>query len=515
MYYRLLLLLLCALLTADAGAQPAPSKPNIVIFLADDMGYSDLGCYGGEIRTPNLDKLAKNGLRFTQFYNTARCWPSRAAILTGYYAQQVRRDSPFGIPNSGGGKRPEWARLLPDFLKPQGYRSYHSGKWHIDGLSIASGFDRSYRIEDHDRHFNPQLHFEDDKPLPPVAPNSGYYSTTAIADFAIKTLAEHAEKHRESPFFSYIAFLSPHFPLMAPPEDVAKYRDRYRKGWDVLRAERLERMKRMGVVNCELSARTPGVPAWDSLSREERNMWQARMAVHAAMVDRMDAEIGRVIAQLKRMGAYKNTLILFLSDNGASAENVLRGDGNDPKAAPGSAKSFLCLEPGWAGLSNAPLRKSKIFVHEGGISTPLIAHWTQGIRAKGEFRRAPAHLIDILPTILELVGGKKPTTWKESVIPPAPGRSFASAFASDVALPRDCLWWFHSNNRAIRVGDWKLVSSELYGAWELYNLATDRSETCDLAGLYPERVAELEKLWRRKKREFRALAEQPDKEARK
>lgn len=510
MFNRLFCCLIFLSVALGALAQPAHSKPNIVIFLADDMGYSDLGCYGGEIHTPNLDRLAKDGLRFTQFYNTARCWPSRAAILTGYYAQQVRRDTPPGVPQGGGGVRPTWARLIPDFLKPLGYRSYHSGKWHVDGLSVAGGFDHSYRIEDHDRHFNPQLHFEDDKQLPPVMPNSGYYSATAIADHAIKCLAEHAETHADSPFFSYVAFISPHFPLMAPPEDIAKYNNRFRKGWDTLREERLERMKRLGIVNCELSTRTPEVPAWNTLTKEERTMWQARMAVHAAMVDRMDAEIGRVIAQLKSMGTYDNTLILFLSDNGASAERLVRGDGNDPKAAPGSAKSFLCLEPGWANLSNTPLRKSKIFVHEGGISTPLIAHWTKGISAKGELRRNSAHLIDILPTIMEVAGSKKPETWEGQALPPAPGRSFASVFAKDDTLTHDYLWWFHADNRAIRVGEWKLVSTGLDGSWELYNLETDRSEMHNLAAIYPERAKEMERVWSEKMEAFRALANQPD-----
>ncbi len=493
---------------AAARAQIAPAKPNILIILADDMGYSDLGSFGGEAQTPNLDGLAKNGLRFTQFYNTARCWPSRAAILTGYYAQQVRRDNIPGVKIAGpAGIRPAWGRLLPDFLRPLGYRSYHSGKWHIDGTPLEGGFDRSYRLEDTDRYFNPKVHFEDDIRLPPVPPDSGFYLTTHIADHAIKCLKEHADKYADKPFFEYLAFTSPHFPLHALPEDIAKYKDRFRDGWDKLREERLKRMKSLGIVDCELSERTPGVPAWDTLSAEEKDQWQIRMSIHAAMVDRMDQEIGRVLDQLRAMKAMDNTLIFFLSDNGASAEKVLRGDGNDPTAPPGSAKTFLCIEPGWANFANTPLRRSKIFVHEGGISTSLIVHWPAGISAKGEFRRNPGHVTDLVPTILEAAGGKKPDMWNGRPIPPAPGHSLLPAFAKDGSVDHEYLWWYHSDNRAIRMGDWKLVSAGLDSPWELYNLSTDRSETHDLSGQYPEKVKELADAWMSRLDEFRGLAE--------
>src|SRR4051812_24522100 len=242
------------LLTPAAGRAAEPARPNVLLILSDDMGFSDAGCYGGEIATPNLDALAKNGLRFTQFYNTARCWPSRAAVLTGYYAQQVRRDTVPGVKSGSQGVRPEWARLLPEMLKPLGYRSYHSGKWHVDGLPLANGFDHSYSLNDHNRHFAPQQHTEDDKPLPAADPKGGYYSSTAIADHAIKCLKEHAAKYPDRPFFEFLAFTAPHFPLQAPAEDVAKYRRAYFAGWDAMRPERFERQKGLHMAGASLSA---------------------------------------------------------------------------------------------------------------------------------------------------------------------------------------------------------------------------------------------------------------------
>ena len=248
---RNLICLVLLLYFAPLSILSAAERPNVLLIMADDLGFSDLGCYGGEIETPNLDGLAAGGLRFTQFYNTARCWPTRAALLTGYYAQQVRRDT---LPGLRRGNRPAWARLLPDMLEPLGYRSYHSGKWHIDGMPLETGFHRSYYLRDQGRFFNPKIHFEDDVKLPEVKPNSGFYGTTAIADHAIRCLKDHAENHADKPFFHYLAFTAPHFPLHALPEDIARYRDRYRTGWDVIRAEHWQRIKQLGIVDAELSA---------------------------------------------------------------------------------------------------------------------------------------------------------------------------------------------------------------------------------------------------------------------
>jgi arylsulfatase len=502
------------------------ARPNILLIVADDLGFSDPGCYGGEIATPNLDALAKGGLRFTQFYNTARCWPSRAAILTGYYAQQVRRDTVPGVKSGAQGTRPPWAVLLPEMLKPLGYRSYHSGKWHVDGKPLQNGFDRSYSVEDHDRHFTPRRHTEDDKPLPPVGAGAHYYSSTAIADHAIAHLKEHAAKYPRQPFFEFLAFTAPHFPLQAPAEDVARYRKTYVPGWDLLRDARWQRLRELKIGGAALSRveRDLGPPyafpdalkklgprevnrplPWESLSTAQREFQADKMAVHAAMVDRMDREIGRVLDQLRAMGAMDNTLIFFLSDNGASAEIMVRGDGHDPDAACGTGATFLCLGPGWSTMCNTPFRRHKTWVHEGGIATPLIVHWPRGIAARGELRHTPGHVIDLVPTVLETAGGKGPEARNGRRIPLAPGKSLVPVFARDGTVERDSLWWLHEGNRALRVGNWKLVAAR-DGPWELYDLSSDRSESDDLAGARPEAVRELAAVWRKQFGEYCALA---------
>jgi arylsulfatase len=520
--------ILALILSSGVAFTAEPARPNVLLILADDMGFSDSGCYGGDIRTPNLDALAANGLRFTQFYNTARCWPSRAAILTGYYAQAVRRDAMPGVPGSGGrGVRPQWAPLLPEMLKPLGYRSYQSGKWHVDGKPTENGFDHSYVLDDHNRNFNPRNISEDDKALPAVPPGTGYYTTTAFADHAIKCLKEHAEKYADRPFFEYLAFTVPHFPLQAPPEDIARYKDKYLKGWEVAREDRFARQKKEGIVNTTLSAleREVGPPyafpaeiaklgpgevilplPWTELTTVQREFQATKMAIHAAMVDRMDQEIGRVLAQVKAMGAMENTLVLFLSDNGASAEIMVRGDGNAPGAAPGSAESFLCLGPGFSSAANTPFRRHKTWVHEGGIATPLIVQWPKGIAARGELRHNPGHLIDLVPTIIEIAGGKPLTTWEGKPVPPAPGKSLVPVFAKDGAVTHEYLWWMHEANRALRVGDWKIVAAGKDSPWELYDLGTDRAESVNLAGKQPERVKEMAATWEKRTEEFRTLA---------
>ena len=507
-------------------AADAPRRPNVVLILADDLGYSDVGCYGGEIITPNLDALAKNGLRFTQFYNTARCWPTRGALLTGYYAQAIRRDTLPGIQSGSGGTRPPWAKLLPDMLRPMGYRSYHSGKWHIDGKPMQNGFDHSYHLEDAGRFFGPRKHFDDDQPLPQPAADSGYYSTVAIADHAIKCLREHSAKHSDRPFFSYVAFLSPHFPLHALPEDIARYKKKYAAGWEAARQARWERIQKLGLVKGSLSAieRDVGPPydfpeaikklgpgevnrplPWSALTPEQQQFQATKMSIHAAMVDRMDREIGRIVAQLKAMKQLDNTLLFFLSDNGASAEMMVRDDGHDPAAEPGSAKTHLCLGPGWSNVANTPFRRHKTWVHEGGISTPLIVHWPAGIKTLGELRNNPGHVVDVVPTILEVATGEDASFKKDDSKPPYHGKSLLPVLTQDNSVERNSLWWSHEGNRAIRAGDWKLVAAK-NESWELYDLTADRSESSNLAVKHSDKVAELARLWETKEAEFRKLA---------
>jgi len=491
-------------------------RPNVVLILADDLGFSDLGCYGGEIPTPHLDALASGGLRYTQFYNTARCWPSRAAALSGFYAQQVRRDTVPGVPSGTNGKRPSWAKLLPEYLKDLGYRSYHSGKWHVDGKPLASGFERSYRLDDHDRYFAPRFHSEDDVELEPVPTNSNYYATTAIADHAIRCLKDHAIRFQDRPFFSFVAFTAPHFPVQAPASDVERHRNRYLSGWDLLREERWGRIRSSGLVSGSLPPleREIGPPyefpaalkslganevnrplPWAELSSSQRRFQADKMAVHAAMVDRMDQEIGRIVQQLRIMGHLEDTLLLFLSDNGASAEMMVRGDGHQPDAVCGTGATFLSIGPGWSSLANTPFRRHKTWVHEGGIATPFIAHWPQGITQKGSLRKTPGHLIDLVPTVLELAGGNWPEKDHPTEMPKPPGLSLVRTFAHDTDLKREALWWQHEGNRALREGDWKIVAAGTNSPWELYNLVQDRSETINLASRHPERLQAMAARW--------------------
>ncbi len=494
------------------SAQAAPSQkqpPNFLILLADDMGFSDAACYGGEISTPNLDQLAKDGVRFTQAYNTSRCWPTRASLLTGYYPQHVQRDSLPGLPETGGvrGIRPPWASLLPALLKGAGYKSYHSGKWHIDQTPLAGGFEHSYLLEDQDRYFGPKKHSLDGVQLPEV--KEGYYATTTIADRAVDFLKQHAEQTPKAPFLAYVAFTAPHFPLQASPEDIAKYKGRFDEGSDVLREARLKRLSGMGILpNAELSEPTAPAKNWGDLSTQERVNFTTRMEIHAAMIERMDEEIGRILQQLKAMGAQENTVVLFLSDNGASAESLVRGDGNQPGAPAGSAQSYLCLEGQGANLANTPLRYSKKFVHEGGISTPLIVRWPTGIKGKGELRDRPVHVVDIAPTLMKLANVAWPKTLGETAVPAADGVDIAGVIKENKPLAQRGIWWSHEGNCAFRLGDWKWVGIPGRPS-ELYYIKADRSETRDLAHANEERVVEMESQWLKMAKRFQQDVRQP------
>jgi arylsulfatase A-like enzyme len=506
-----------------AFSQSRDRKPNFVVILADDMGYSDAGCYGGDIDTPNIDKLAAGGLRFTQAYSTARCGPSRDCLLTGYYAQQTAADI------MTPGSTPEWTRFLPEYLKPQGYRTYHSGKWHIKFKALGgTGFDHSYMLLDENRYFAPRLQHLDEQPLPEVKPGDNFYVTKAIGEHGVRFLQQHAAERANDPFFLYLAFTSPHFPLHALQEDIDLYKDRFGEGWDAAREKRFQRMRRMGLVNCELSPLEAGerpswstpdkelfdkigpgevtrAVAWSTLTPEQKKFQRTKMAIHAAMITRMDREIGRVVEQLRQMNQLDNTVILFLSDNGASAEQIIRGDGHDASAAPGSRASYLCLGPGWASAANTPFRLHKSYVNEGGIASPLIVHWPAGIREKGALRHDPCHFIDVLPTLVNLAGGN-PTTATPGA-PTLPGRSLVPAFAKSGTISREYLYFNHSNNRAIRVGDWKLIATGKSGPWELYDLSRDRSEQQNLISGQADRAAKLSKLWQDRDTEFVSVRE--------
>jgi arylsulfatase len=390
------------------------------------------------------------------------------------------------------------------------------------------GFDRSYWSQDWDRYFSPVQHFENDELAPPVKPDSGYYATTAMADYAIRCLKDHAAKFPDRPFFQYLAFFAPHFPLHAPPEDVARYRDRYLAGWDAVREQRWRRLKAAGMVQYDMApldqTLSPryfktnllnqvgagesryAVP-WKELTPEQQRFQATKMAIHAAMVDRMDREIGRVLDQVRAMGAMEDTVVLFLSDNGADATLLVRGDGHDPSAPPGAWNTFLCLGPGWASSSNTPFRRHKVWVSEGGISTPLIAHWPKGIRTPGELRQNVGHVIDIVPTFLELAGVQPGDTWNGTKPPALPGRSLVPAFARDGGMDREYLFFHHEGNRSLRMGDWKLVSAREDGnVWELFDLSNDRCEKVNLAAQQPERMRQMASKWQELEDLFRQQA---------
>jgi len=518
----------CALFSANILAS---ERPNVVVILADDLGYSDLGSQGSEIPTPNLDRLAARGVRFTQAYNTGRCLPSRAALLSGYYAQQINRDT-FASGDTPG-RRPAWAHLLPRYLRDAGYRSYMSGKWHLDGTPRAAGFDHALNTVNDSppgNYFSTLGVTDDDRPVPAEAP-AGYYSSTAIVDHAIACLREHTRLHAGRPFFSYIAFRAPHYPLQAPVEDIARHKGRYDAGWDALRDARYSRQQALGLLapglstverelgpwrppsGALLSTLGPGevtsTPAWETLTAAQRRFQAAKMEVYAAMIDRIDREVGRLVAELEAQGNLENTLILFASDNGSEASfGAPRfSHRHDPAAAPGGGDTYLSLGPGWSAAANTPFRRHKIWVHEGGISTPFFAHWPRGIANPGTCRVAPIHFVDIVPTALELAGipSVRDNADLAAGAPPFTGRSFVSLLRSDVPERTRVLWWLHEGNRALRVGDWKIVSTR-GGRWELYDLATDRIETKDLAAAQPERVAALAAEWEALSTSYRPAA---------
>jgi arylsulfatase A-like enzyme len=498
-----LLVALATLPQPAHGAPAAPSKPNFVVILVDDMGFSDIGCYGSEIPTPNLDKLAAGGVRFTQFYNTGRCCPTRASVLTGLYPHQAG----VGHMTEDGGTPGYRGRLndrcvtMAEVLGGAGYFTAMSGKWHVGQnhgvVPWERGFQRSLNSPAGGFYFaagKQQRLFLNGKALADDAPElpKNWYSTDLYTDFGIKFVDEALAAQK--PFLLYLAFNAPHFPLQAPAEDIARFRGKYKVGWDKLREQRHARQKELGVVDKSwpLSPRPELVAAWDTLSAADKDRFDNIMAIYAACVAHMDGAVGRLVAALKQRGVLDNTLILFMSDNGGNAESGPRGrlEGD----APGAVGSTVFCGQSWATLENTPFRRYKHFNHEGGISTPLIAHWPAGIAARGELRQQPGHLVDVMATCVDLAGAKYPAEFHGHPVQPMEGRSLAPAFANQ-PIQREAIYWEHEGNAAIRAGDWKLVRMGRNGAWELYDLKADRTEQHDLAAAQPDRAAKLAAQW--------------------
>lgn len=483
-WFRSLLWLALVLATAPivsaAGAEEAP-RPNIVLIMADDLGFADIGSYGGEIETPNLDRLAGGGLRFSQFYNTAKCHSSRVSLLTGLYCFQAGDASL----NRGA--------TLAEVLGEAGYFTAMSGKWHLKKQPTDRGFHRyfghlsgmtDFFVGDNTFRLNgePFNDFDED-----------FYTTDVMTDYGIQFIDEARET--DKPFFLYTAYNAPHYPLQAPQEDVEKYRGKYKQGWDKLREQRFARQKELGIIDpsTKLSPRPDYIPAWQDLSDEDRDWEDFRMATYAAMVDRLDRNIGRLVEHLKQQDLLDNTLIMFCSDNGACPFERTK----DSSKMPWQARSFWTYDAGWAHAGNTPFRWYKQNQHEGGISSPMIAHWPQGLTAEaGSITHQPGHLIDFMGTVIELGQAKYPQPSEGKPIEPLMGKSLVPIFRGETRPGHDWLYFQFTNNRAIRQGDHKLVSAR-GGQWELYDLSRDRSETNDLAGQHPELVEKLSALWHR------------------
>ncbi|MGI9303982.1 MAG: arylsulfatase, partial [Gammaproteobacteria bacterium] len=500
------------------------NRPNVLLILNDDMGYSDIGCYGGEIDTPNLDRLARKGLRFSQFYNSPRCSPSRASLLTGLYPHQTGigiLTYPTG-PEGYAGDLNRNCVTIAEVLGAHGYRTCLSGKWHVssnlveptDSWPMQRGFDEFFgTIIGAGSFYHPNtLTRGNDNIEDEAGQDDAFFYTDAISDQAAAYIRGNRANHPDRPFFQYVAYTAPHWPLHAHDEDIAKYKGRFDAGWDQLREARLIRMIEAGIIDTDwrLTDRDPSQPAWENA---ENKVWLLRcMEVYAAQVDRMDQGIGRIVEALEETGQLDNTLILFLSDNGACAEDIpenvaveqlvnelmiarshtRNGEkvvlGNTPEIMPGPENTYQSYGTAWANLSNTPFRLYKHWTHEGGVSTPLICHWPHGIEEPGGLRHTPAHLPDIMATILDITGAQYPEEFAGHRIPPAQGHSLAPVFADDHLSPRP-LFWEHEGNAAVRVGRWKLVR-EYPGPWELYDMEADRTEMTNVADGYPEIVEE-------------------------
>ncbi len=488
-----ILLILCVSLPVSA-VEP---KPNIILIMVDDMGYSDIGCYGGEVSTPNIDMLAKDGLRFTQFYNTAKCHTTRAELLTGNYAYQI------------GDQAMQYGATFGEVLRTVGYRTLIAGKWHQSPLPTTRGFDRYYGLADGCcNFFNPGLKarkgegdpgrkgktrvrrwaIEDKVIMGYTNPDPKFYTTDAFTTYAIDRLEEY--KGEDKPFLLYLPYTAPHYPLHAWPEDIAKYRGKYKAGWDVIREKRFERMKKMGIIgeNHKLTPRAS--KAWDELSEKQKDEEDLKMAVYCAMIDRVDQNLGRLFATVKELGEWDNTLIVFLTDNGACPEQP----NTTPNIPPGPVESYRTVSVGWANASNTPYRKFKSTDYEGGTRTPFIAHWP-GVIKPGTMTGQVGHIIDISATFMDITGAAYPKQIDGRKTKPPVGLSLLPIFQGKQREPHKEIYWRFNRANAVRQGDLKAIRAGK--SWELYDLKADPTETKNLAGKHPGKTKELAEMWER------------------
>ncbi len=506
------------------------SRPNIILIMADDLGYSDLGCYGGEIKTPNLDRLAENGLRMTQLYNTARCCSTRASLLTGLYPHQAgvgAMTADNGLPGYRGFLTDRCVTLA-QVLGESGYQTFLSGKWHLRGKGNPDctptnrGFDEFYvHFKAYASFYRPDIFERHPADQPKRKYPSDFYATDAITDYALDFI-EQARGH-ENPYFLYLSYNAPHFPLQAPKEAIDRYIATYERGWDKIREERYARMLELGIIPAEFELSPRGhvskvpnrnktspyydqqIPVWKSLPENRKADLVRRMATYAAMVEIMDRNIGRVISDLKDNQELDETLLVFLSDNGACAEWDPYGFDNNPYPQNklyeneallemGQKGTFHSYGTGWANACNTPFRLYKHYNHEGGISSPFILHWPKGMARAGEIDRQPAHLVDLSATLLEIGEAHYPESWEGKPILPLSGTSLKPVLEGKMLSERP-LFFEHEGNRAVRLGKWKLVWTNYTKAWELYDIDVDRSELNDLSSTNPKRVQEMDALW--------------------
>ncbi len=488
-------------------------RPNVLLVMADDMGFSDLGCYGSEIGTPNLNSLAEGGLRFTSFYNSARCCPTRASLLTGLHPHQAGIGQMVNDRSAEKGKAylghlNDECVTLAEVLKTAGYATYMSGKWHVGeehpNWPMDRGFERHYGLISGGMNYfditkakapNVKRRFSNENE-DYTPPSEGFYVTDAFTDYAVERITEHDST--ESPFFLYLAYTAPHWPLHALPEDIAKYEGRYIDGWPALRRERYRRLIELGLINplWPLSPQDENAYDWDMLDKDMQSFMARKMAVYAAQIDRMDQGIGRVVNALKQKGEFDNTLILFLSDNGACHEGGPLGfDRRDGLGGEiGTVDSYQSYGLSWSNASNTPFRRHKHWVHEGGISTPLIAHWP-GVVRPDTLTEQVGHVMDFMPTFCELAGAEYPDVFNGNQITPVEGKSLVPVLKGKKRIPHDILHWAHEGNHAVRNGKWKLVM-ESESPWELYDMEEDRTEINNLAESKPEKVKELEEVFK-------------------